>query len=490
MDNIYKAFAMNIREKAVNSVLWSLGERFSVQGIKFIMFIILARLLSPEDFGLFGIISVFLLLADVFVDGGFGLAYIQKQEVNDLDANTVFYSNFVISIIFYLIIWLVAPFVSSFYSEPRLVHLLRVMGTAIIINAFVIIQSSQLVRDIDFKRKAIITTWAIVLSGIIGILAALNHIGVWSLILQAITQSLIIAIGFWFFNTWRPSLIFSRSSFNELFSFGGWMLGARLLSTIFDNIYTLTIGRLFTTSILGFYTQSNKIQQLLSNSLINTVSVVFFPIMRQYQNNPNKLQSGLEKYLTHTLFVITPILLILYINANQLVLLILTEKWLPMAPYLQLLCVLGIMAPIHMGNIQVLMVQGFSKLNFKLTAIKGVLQIFNIFISYRWGILFIIYGQIIISIIALFMNTYFTKIKINFGLMEQIKLLSPLIISAMVTLFIGFFIHKIIDGEIFALFMSSSSIVFSFYILLYYFDKNFVLQFIDLIKGLKSPSSF
>ena len=481
---------MNIREKAVNGVVWNLGERFGVQGIKFLMFIILARLLSPGDFGLFGIIGVFLLLTEVFVDSGFGLAYIQKENVNDIDANTVFFSNIFISVLLYFILWLASPFIASFYSEPSLLYLLRVVGVIIIINATIIIQSSQLVRNINFKRKAIITTWAVVISGIIGILAALNHLGVWSLVFQAISQSLILSVGFWVYNSWRPSLIFSRSSFDELFSFGGWMLGARLLTTIFDNIYILTIGKLFTTSKLGFYTQSIKIQQLLSNNLINTVSAVFFPIMRQYQNNPNKLRNGLEKYLTHTLFVITPILLILFINAKQLVLLILTEKWLPMAPYLQLLCILGIMAPIHMGNIQVLMVQGFSKINFKLTVIKGVLQIFNIFISYRWGILFIIYGQIIISIIALFINTYFTKIKINFGFMEQIKLLSPLIFSTMVTFIVGTFIHKTIDGELLALIISVTSIVFSFYIMLYIFNKKLMLQFVDLIKGLKSPSSF
>ena len=461
---------MNIRKKAVNGVLWNLGERFSTQGIKFIIFIILARLLNPEEFGLFGLISVFLIIADVFVDSGFGLAYVQKKEVNDIDGNTVFFTNFVISVFIYFLIWLIAPFVASFYNEPRFVLLLRSMGILIIINAFIIIQNSQLVRNINFKRKAILTTCAVLISGIIGIVLAMNDYGIWSLIIQAILQVLLLSIGLWFVTDWRPKLNFSRSSFHEMFSFGGWMLGARILTTIFDNIYTLTIGKLFTSTYLGYYTQAKKIQSFGSNNLLQAINTVFFPIMSQYQNNPDKQRNGLEQYLRNTLFIIIPIMSILIINANSLVFLILTEKWMPMVPYMQLLCITGILTPFHSGNIQLLMACGKSQLNFKMTMIKGVLRLLNIIISYRWGLTYILIGEVLISIVGLIISTHYAR-KISFGIIKQLIALKIILFNGALIMLCGFLIKSFFLSEIVSLCLSMSSMVFIYLLFEYMFDK-------------------
>ncbi|MCA1787980.1 MAG: lipopolysaccharide biosynthesis protein, partial [Desulfobacteraceae bacterium] len=351
---------MTLKQQAVKGITWNLIERFGLQGIQLILGVWLARLLTPADYGLVGMISVFFAVATVFVASGFGAAYIQKKEVTDLDANTVFYSNLVISLLCYAGLWMAAPAIAAFYEQPQLINLTRVMGGIVIINAFNIIQMAQLTRAIDFKRKTKITLAATLASGVGGITAALLGMGVWSLVLQQMLNRILTTAGMWLTSSWRPGLQFSMESFRSLFSFGAWVLAAGIVRTVFDNIYILTIGKFFPVAQLGFYTKAKQFKNLASEQLAGSVGAVAFPVLSRMQDDPSRLRTGVRNFLTHTMVFIAPLLVTLIVVAKPFVLVLLTEKWAPMIPYMQLLCIAGFLYPIHLVNVQVLQAQGKS----------------------------------------------------------------------------------------------------------------------------------
>lgn len=413
--------APELRKRAIIGVSWNLVERLGVQGITFILGIILARLLSPQDYGLIGMIIVFFAVAQVFVTGGFGEAYVQKKAVTQVDANTVFYSNLVISLIFYGVLWFSAPAISRFYDQPLLVNLTRVMAFIIIIEAFNIIQQAQVRRNLDFKRKSKITLIAAILSGMIGIVQALLGQGVWALVGQRMSNTFFIAGGLWVTSRWRPGLAFSISSAKNLFGFGSWVLSSAIIQAIFDNIYKVVIGKFYSAAQLGFYTKAKTLQQMGSNQLTFAVSSVSFPVFSKLQDDKNQLQKSMRDFLKYSMVLIVPLLVTTMVIAKPFVLLLLTEKWAPMIPFLQLLCIVGVFYPLQSINVQVLLAQGKSKLNFNLGMIKNVLRILNILLMYRLGIIYIIMGEVALSLISLALNTWYTKKFIHYGLFRQLN---------------------------------------------------------------------
>lgn len=424
--------ASTLKEKAIKGISWNLLERFGVQGTTVILGIILARLLSPKDFGLIAMITVFFTIAEVFIRSGFGEAYVQKKAVTSLDASTIFYTNLTISGLLYLCLWFCAPVISRFYEQPALTKLTRVMGTIIIFYAFNIVQQAQIKRELDFKRKTKITITATLLSGIIGILSAYRGLGVWSLVLKNLSGACILTIGLWNNSEWKPKLQFSKESFLAMFSFGAWILSANIVRTIFENIYRLTIGKLFSAVELGFYTNAKSFQLMASNHLIQAITFVAFPVFAQLQDEKTRLQQAMRKFLTHTMLFVMPMMITLAAIAKPFVNLLLTEKWAPMIPYLQLLCIVGLLYPIQLVNLQVLLAQGKSNLNFILNLIKNSLRIINIIIMHKYGVLYIIIGEVIISFINLIINTYYTKKLINYGLFNQMKDISEILAGAII----------------------------------------------------------
>lgn len=411
----------SLKNKAVKGVSWNLAERFGNQAIRFVLAVMLARLLTPADFGLIGMITVFFAVAEVFVQSGFGQAYIQKKEVNNADADTVFYTNLFISILVYGLLWLAAPAIAAFYEQPALIELTRVMGLVVIINAFNMIQIAQVTRAVDFKRKTQVTLMATLASGIAGVSAAYIGFGVWSLVIQQMGNRFLTTSGFWVTSQWKPGLQFSTQSFRDMYIFGIWVLAAGIIKTMFDNIYILTIGKFFPAAQLGFYTKAKQFQQLSSNQIAIAIGLVAFPVLSRLQEDKLQLRKKSSKFLSHTLALTAPLMVILIVIAKPFVLILLTEKWSPIIPYLQLLCIVGILYPIHMVNVQILQSQGKSNLNFKLTIFKNVLRIINLIIMYRFGVVFIIIGEVFVSSFSLVINTYYTKIIINYGLLDQFK---------------------------------------------------------------------
>ena len=429
----------SLKEKAVKGVGWNLIETFGIYGVKFVLGVILARLLTPKDYGLIGMITVFFAVAQIFVTGGFGQAYVQKKEATDLDANTVFYTNLAISVILYGALWMGAPAIACFYEQPELIKLTRVMGLVVIINAFNVIQMAQLTRAINFKRKIKITLIATSISGLSGVSAAYYGLGVWSLVIQGMVNPFLTTAGLWITSKWKPAWEFSISSFRNMFSFGIWVLGSGIIRTIFDNIYILTIGKFFPAAQLGFYTKSKQFQQLASQNLSQAAGAVSFPVFAQLQENKPKLQNAIRKFLQHTLVFTTPLIVTIMVVAKPFVILLLTDKWAPMIPYLQLLCIVGFLYPIHAVNVQVLMAQGKSNLNFRLNLLKNTLRIINIVTMYRWGVIYIIIGEVILSFFALTINTYYTYRLVNYGFFRQWKDTKEIVLGSILAGTIGYF---------------------------------------------------
>jgi len=420
----------NLKQKSIDGVIWTLTEKVFLQLIKLVLGVILARLLTPSDYGLVGMITIFISLSLVFIDSGFGLAYIQKQDTNEKDASTIFYFNLIVSILFYFLLWFTAPLIADFYNESQLIKMIRVMSIVLVINSFGMIQLTKLKKDVNFKKKTILLLVTTLISSTAGIIAALNDYGVWSLVIQTISKASILTIGLWIFHKWRPKLYFNFKSLKSMFSFSSWALLMGLISSFFENIYYVVIGKFFPAAQLGFYTKAKQFQQIVVRTTSNAVGSVAFPVFSKIQEEKEKLKNAVQKFIKHTMFFVVPFVAIFFVIAKPFFLILLTEKWSFMVPYFQLLLIAGLFYPMQMVNVQVLSAIGKMKLNFSLSMIKNTLKVLNIIVMYRYGVVYIIMGEIILSFIALIINTIYTKKFLNYGVFEQLKdVSSSLIIS-------------------------------------------------------------
>ena len=420
----------NLKSKTLHALSWSFLESVGLQGVRFIIGIILARLLFPEQFGLIGMLMIFMAVAQIFLDSGFGAALIQKKEATQKDICSIFYFNILVGVAVSGLLCLVAPWIAAFYNQPILTPLTRAMSLVIIINSFGLIQSTILSKQIDFKTQTKVSLIASILSGTIGVTLAVAGFGVWSLAIQQISSAFFRTVFLWFLNPWRPTLIFSLKSLQEMFSFGSRLLASGLLNQVFENIYLLAIGKLFSARDLGFFTRALNLQDLPSNTLARMVDRVTFPVFSSIYDDPARLKRGLKKALTALVLVNFPMMIGLAVIARPLVLVLLTEKWAESIPYLQLLCFLGLLFPLHVINLNILKAVGRSDLFLQLEVIKKVLIIMNIAITWRWGISFIIYGMMVTSIISYYLNSRYTGILIGYSIWEQLRDMRPYLIMA------------------------------------------------------------
>ena len=409
-----------LRHKTIRALFWSFFETVGLHGIQFIISIILARLLLPEQYGLIAMLAIFMAIAQTFINSGFGQALIQRKNINHVDECSIFYFNILAGFLGAGLLCLAAPWIADFYNQPFLIPLTRALSLNLIINAFGLVQITLLTKHIDFKTQLKVSVIATVLSGTIGITMALNGFGVWSLVAQSLSSNLFRTVLLWFFTTWRPSLIFSLKALRDMFGFGSRFLASGLLDTVFRNIYLVVIGKLFSPAVLGFYSKAYKIQQLPTASFSSIISRVTFPVFSTIQDDSNRLKSGMRKALRTLAFVNFPLMIGLALVAKPLVMLLLTEKWAPCVPYLQLLCIVGLLYPLHVINLNILMAKGRSDLFFRLEVLKKILVVISIAVTYRWGIIAMIYGQIIVSVVAYYLNSYYTGKLIGYPLKEQV----------------------------------------------------------------------
>ena len=415
----------NLNLAAKKGMFWSLTENLSKQGIHFIIGIILARLLSPSDFGLIGMCAVLIALGTTFVDSGFGIALIRKKDCTDMDYNTVFYYNLVVSGFFYIILFFTAPLVSRFFNQPQLIAIIRVLGLVIIIGAFSIIQRTILTKEINFKLQTKITILTMVISGAIGISCAFLGFGVWSLIIQSIASSFLGVCFLWIFNHWRPILVFSWKSFRELFAFGSNLLITDLVETLYRNVYYVVIGRFFSPASLGFFTRAETTVSLVTNNIVNTVKRVSYPILANLQDDDVKLKSMYRKLVKNTMLVCCTLIFGMAAVAEPLIVVLIGEKWLPSVSNIQLLCFAGVFLPLTIFNLNGINVKGRSKLYLKLQLTNKFLAIPVIIVGIFYGITPMLIGFIVVAVLYYMVNVHFSAKIINYPMKEQLKDIAP-----------------------------------------------------------------
>ena len=415
----------NLQQKTVRALVWSFFEAIALRGVQFAVGIVLARLLFPEQFGLIGMLTIFTAVAQAFLDSGFGAALIQKQETTQIDMCSIFYFNILVGLGAAALLCFAAPCIAAFYGQPILTPLTRALSLTVVINSFGLIQDTILRREINFKVKTKVSVIAGMLSGLTGIAMAVLGFGIWSLVVQQITAAFFSAVCLWLFSPWRPSLVFSFRSLRGMFGFGSRLLLSGLLNQIFDNIYFLVIGKMFSASDLGFFTRAKSLNDAPSQTLAEVTGRVTFPVFSTIQDDRVRLKRGLKKALTLLVLVNFPMMIGLAIIARPLVLALLTEKWSSSIPYLRLLSVAGLLYPLHLINLNMLQALGRSDLFLRLEVIKKAMIVINVMVTWRWGISAMIYGIIVTSVISYYLNSYYNGVLIQYPVREQVVDLLP-----------------------------------------------------------------
>lgn len=417
----------SLKRKTVHGVLWSGVERLSIQGIHFLVTLVLARILTPKDFGLIGMLAVFIAIAQTLIDSGFSAALIRKQDRTDIDNNTVFYFNIIISIFIYLLLYAVAPYVAVFFHEPSLIDLMRVLCLLVIINSFAVIQRVIYTASVNFKVQAKATTIAAISSGVVGIIMAFHGYGVWSLVGQQLSSAFFNTVLLWYFSKWRPMLVFSWKSFKELYLFGINVMVVSIVETLYQNSYQIFIGRFFSASQLGHFTQAKHFAILPSSSLSSVVARVTYPVLSTIQDNDARL-SDVYRQLARVLgFIVFPLMCGLAALAFPTVEVVIGSKWQFAAVLLVPLSFSYMFYPIHSVNMNMIQVKGKSKLYLKSEMIKKVISIAFLVGTIPFGIVVMCYGRIVSSVLTLLVNMYYTSREVKIGLFELIKDLMPVL---------------------------------------------------------------
>lgn len=438
----------SLKQKAAMGVFWSTVERFSVQGVQFLIMIVMARLLTPHDYGIIGMLAIFLAVSQSLIDSGFSQALIRKQDRTEVDNNTVFYFNIVVSALLYVILYVSAPFVADFYDTPQLCPVMRVVCLGIMFNSLAVVQRALLTIRIDFKTQAKAALTAAITSGVVGIVMAYHGFGVWSLVTQQLLNLGINTGLLWLLSKWRPRLVYSWQSFHELFAFGSKLLASGLLDTIYRNIYPIVIGKLFSASSLGHYTRAHQFSEFPSSNLTGIIQRVTYPVLCEIQDDDERLSNIYRRFLKLSAFVIFPLMVGLSSVAQPFVNIILGQQWGFCGQLLQIICFSMMWYPIHSINLNLLQVKGRSDLFLRLEIIKKILGVSVLCITAPFGLVVMCYGSILNSLVALAINTYYTGKLINVGFLRQMRDLLPTIALCLTMFALILSVNYFLPGDV------------------------------------------
>lgn len=415
----------SLKNKTVKGASWSFVDSIAGQGITFLVGLVLARLLTPEEYGLIGIIAIFIAVFNSIVDSGFSNALIRKNDAKDIDYNTVFISNLVVSVILFGVLFLCAPAISKFFDQPQLIPLLRVMGSIVIINAFAIIQRTIFVKKVDFKTQTKVSLISSIASGTVGIGMALGGCGVWSLVGQQISRQFLNSAFLWLFSNWYPKLQFSFQSFKELFNFGWKLLVSGLIDTVWREIYQVVIGKWYAPATLGQYTRAQQFASICSSNLTTVVQRVSYPVLSSVQDDKERLKNGYKRIIKVTMLLTFILMLGLAAVAKPMILALIGEKWLPSVPFLQIICIQMMLYPLHALNLNMLQVQGRSDLFLKLEIIKKTIAIGPLLLGIYVNIYWMLAGSVVTGFISYYLNAYYSGPFLNYSIKEQVKDILP-----------------------------------------------------------------
>jgi teichuronic acid exporter len=421
----------NLRGRTFSGLKWSAFDRFASQGISFIISIIIARILSPSDYGVVGMIAIFLAISQAFVNGGLGSALIRKQNRTEIDFSTAFYYNIAVSWLFYILLYFSAPWIARFYDTPILAPVTRVVSLNIVIGAIGTMQRIKLTIAIDFKTQAKISIITLLFTGALGIFLAYKGFGVWALIFQQLTSTIINTGLLWYFVSWKPKWVFSLSSFRELFGYGSKLLLTGILDAAYTNIYQMVIGKKYKATDLGYYTRAYGTAQIFSSSITDVIQRVTFPVLSELQEDLPRLTNNYRRLLKMSAFIVFPLMILMTALSEPLIKILLTDKWLPVVPLMQVLCISYMFHPIHKINLNLLMVKGRSDLFLRLDIIQKIMITIVLFVSASFGIFAICLGTLFVSIISLILNTHYTGKMIKLGFWKQMKDIAPAMIISL-----------------------------------------------------------
>lgn len=424
-------------------MIWSTLERFSVQGIQFVVMIVMARLLTPDDYGLVGMLTVFIAISQSLVDSGFSQALIHKQHRTEVDNATVFYFNVVVGLLMYLALFVSAGYIADFYKEPQLVAITRVIAVGVFLNSLVVVQRALFTVRLDFKSQAKAALTAALVSGSVGIGMAATGFGVWSIVCQQLLNLGINVALLWKLSSWRPILAYSWASFRELFGFGSKLMFSGLLETIYHNIYLIVIGKVYSSSSLGYYTRAQQFADFPSSNLTGVLQRVTYPVLCSIQDDDERLESVYRRFLKVSAFVVFPMMVGLAAVAHPLVLLLLKEQWIFTATLLSIICFNMMWYPVHAINLNLLQVKGRTDLFLRLEIIKKIIGVAVLVVTIPMGLVPMCLGGVGTSLIALVINTYYTGKLIHVGFFRQMKDLSGTLV---LSLTMGALVYGVLDA--------------------------------------------
>lgn len=443
-----------LKTKAVNGVIWSFIERFSVQGVVFVLDLIIARLIGPDNYGLIAMLAIFMSISQVFIDGGFSSALIQRKERSEADYSTVFYINFGISILTYLALFFAAPVIADFFNQPILASITRVYSLNLVLNSLVAVNRTKLTIDVDFKTQSKISFFSAVLSGIVGVAMALLGCGVWSLVVQALVQAALNVLFSFYYVRWIPRAGFSKDSFRSLFSFGSKLLIANLISALYSKAYDVVIGKKYDKASLGLFSRADKFNQFASSNISGVLQRVSFPVLSSIQDDDERLRRAYRKYIQVSALVVFPIILGMCGIARPMIEALLGTEWMGCVTMLQILTFAYLWDCVVMVNLNLIYVKGHSDYVLRLEIIKKTIAFSILLVTLFFDLTVICCGRVVYSIIAFYLNTYYTKKLLNYGFLTQIKELMPIIAMSLVVAGLGLTISWLIDSAIIALIVS------------------------------------
>ncbi len=421
---------MSLKDKALKGAFWVGIERFGQQGIQFFVSILLARMLEPAEFGLVAMISVFMAFSAALINGGFASSLIQKTDVSHVDESTVFWFNLVISGGLTALLWLAAPWIAAFYNQPRLVLITQWSSLNLLFSGFGVVQLALLQKEFLFGRRVIATLLSILLSGAVSVWMAVKGYGVWALVVQGLVMNGVMVLMLWILHPWRPLFVFNVHSFKTLFGFGSRLLSCSLMTALFENIYQLIIGKLYSATELGFFQRAKRFMMLCAYVPVALITQIQFPYLCKIQDDPVKMKSVFSKILKYAAMFIFPLLVGMAVSAPNLITVLIGAKWLPCVGYLRILCATGIFFAVYFINLDVFKACGNTGIILKLEFYKRLVLGISILLLYRYGIAALLYGELFCTVAVSGAASILMHRFIRVGLWPQIKLLTPFIAGA------------------------------------------------------------
>tara|TARA_R110001599_G_scaffold1889_4_gene9883 strand:- start:336501 stop:337949 length:1449 start_codon:yes stop_codon:yes gene_type:complete len=476
----------NLKQKTIKSFLWAFGERFGVQAMQLIAFVILARILSPDAFGLMGLIAIFITISQELVDSGFGLALIQSKSVDDIDYSSIFFINLIVSGSIFVVLFFIAPFIATFFAEPILVNLTRVLGLKFIISSFSIVQIARLTREVEFKKLMLAKVPSTIIGGAVGIAMAYYGFGVWSLIGQQLSDALAYSIQIWIQSSWKPMLVLNWGKVKKLFSYGSKLMVSGLLFASYRNMYELFLGKYYSTTQVGYYSQSDRVKQIPVLNISQVIARVSFPILSRFQDDDEKLKQSYKVLIRNVLLVIAPVMIGSIVIAEYLFRYVLTEKWVPAVPFFQILCIDGLLYPLHVYNLNVLKVKGRSDLYLKMETIRFTLSLIGLLSVAWYSVYAIVWMKILVGLITVVIfNRYCNKF-IGYGLWEQFLDIKTILLGALIMGFcVNIFINVISLSDLEVLISSTILGAVIYLICIYTFERKLLIEVKNIINRKK-----